>query len=100
MKRAAVCVFLLAALSGCDDGHHHHDELPLCYMASPGRPLSASELGALEHALDHRLFVDFDNDLSFDNPVGPGRCYGVWKRHRGEWEIDCDDDDIVVNCHG
>ena len=97
MKRATLCLFLLATLNGCDgEYHHHHADSPLCYDLDPGRRLSAGELSALEHALDHRLRVDFDDDLSFDNPIGPGRCYG--ELHHGEWEIDCNSDNVVVNC--
>ena len=99
MKQATLCLLLLAALSGCD-GAYHHADYPLCYDLAPGRRLSAGELSALEHALEHRLLVDFDDDLSFDNPIGPGRCYG--NRYDGwpydEWEIDCPRDYVVVNC--
>ena len=93
--RAIVLAVLLAALGGCAvDAHHHH--YPVCYDLAPGRLLTSGELHALEDALDYRLQVDFDNDLSFSNPIGPGRCYGEW--HFGEWEIDCPRDSVVVNC--
>ena len=96
MIRATLFLFLLAALSGCDVEGHYHLDHPLCYDLAPGRRLSRGELSALEHALEHRLLVDFNDDLSFDNPIGPGRCYGGW--HHGEWEIDCERDNVVANC--
>ena len=94
-KRAIFLVFLLAGLSGCvvDDHHHHY---PVCYDLAPGRLLTSGELHALEDALEYRQRVDLDNDLSFHNPIGPGRCYGEW--YFGEWEIDCPRDSVVVNC--
>ena len=80
MKNAAPGLFLLAVLSGCEVAYHDREDVflttPLCYDAAPGRPLSAYESSRLEHALDHRLFVGFDDDVSFRNPIGPGRCYG------------------------
>ena len=96
MKRATILLFLLALLSGCIAEDHYHAGHPLCYDLAPGRPLSRGELSDLEHSLDRRLLVDFDDDLSFDNPIGPGRCYGEW--YHGEWEIDCARDNVVVNC--
>lgn len=96
MKRAMLFLFLLAAPIGCVVEDHHRARHPLCYDLAPGRRLSGGELRALEHALEHRLLVDFDDDLSFGNPVGAGRCYGQW-RH-GEWEIDCERDNVVINC--
>lgn len=104
MKNAALCLFLLAILGGCEVTYHDHEDVflttPLCYDVAPGRLLSAYELSRLEHALDHRLFVDFDDDLSFRNPIGPGRCYG--DRYDGwpyeEWAIGCPGDRVAVNC--
>ena len=96
IKKAILLPLLLVALGGCDVSGHYHDHGSLCYDLEPGRPLTGGELHALEHALDQRLRVDFDDDLSFGNPIGPGRCYGEW--HRGEWEIDCPRDLVVVNC--
>ena len=96
VKGITLLLFVVAVLSGCVADDHYHTGYPLCYDLAPGRRLSRGELNALEHSLEHRLFVDFDNDLSFDNPIGPGRCYGEW--HRGEWEIDCRKDNVVVNC--
>ncbi len=96
MKRTTLFLLLLAVLSGCIVEDHYHADHPLCYDLASGRRLSRSELSALEHALEHRLLVDFNNDLSFGNPIGPGRCYGEW--HHGEWEIDCERDNVVVNC--
>lgn len=96
MKRATFFLFLLAVLSGCVVEDDHLAGHPLCYDLASGRRLSRGELSALEHALEHRLFVDFNDDLSFDNPIGPGRCYGEW--HHSEWEIDCERDNVVVNC--
>ena len=71
MKRATLFLLLLAALNGCNVGDHYHADDPLCYDLAPGRRLFKSELSALEHALEHRLLVDFNDDLSFDNPIGP-----------------------------
>ena len=96
MKMVVFFLFILTALSGCDVEDHYHGGYPLCYDLAPGRRLSRGELSALEHALEHRLRVDFDDDVSFHNPVGPGRCYGEWRL--GEWEIDCGRDNVVVNC--
>jgi len=96
IAKAIVLAVMLAAAGGCVvDGHHYHDH-PVCYDLAPGRLLTSGELHALEDALDYRLLVDFDNDLSFANPIGPGRCFGEW--HFGEWEIDCPRDNVVVNC--
>ncbi|MCY4376760.1 MAG: hypothetical protein OXC31_23650 [Spirochaetaceae bacterium] len=96
MKKTTLLLFVVAVLSGCVAEDHYHTGYPLCYDLAPGRRLSRGELNALEHSLEHRLFVDFDNDLSFNNPIGPGRCYGAW--HRGEGVIDCRKDNVVVNC--
>ena len=95
-ERAIILSVLLAALSGCEVSDHYHDHYPICYDLEPGRRLSRGELHALEDSLERRLRVDFDDDLSFRNPIGPGRCYGEWRR--GEWEIDCARDNVVVNC--
>ena len=96
MKRATLFMLLVAALSGCVVEDHYHVYHPVCYDLAPGRRLTRGELSALEHSLERRLLVDFDDDLSFNNPIGPGRCYGAW--HHGEWEIDCERDNVVVNC--
>ena len=96
IKKGALALALLAALTGCDVDDNYHDHYPVCYDLEPGRRLSRGELHALEDSLERRLRVDFDNDLSFRNPIGPGRCYGEWRR--GEWEIDCARDNVVVNC--
>ena len=96
MKRATLFLSLLAVLNSCVVEDHYHADYPLCYDLSPGRRLSRGELSDLERALERRLLVDFNDDLSFDNPIGPGRCYGEW--HHSEWEIDCERDNVVVNC--
>ena len=96
MKGTTLFFLLLAVLNGCVVEERYHADYPLCYDLVPGRRLSRSELRDLEHALERRLLVDFDDDLSFDNPIGPGRCYGEW--HHSEWEIDCERDNVVVNC--
>ena len=99
MKRSTLllCLFVLAILSGCDAANFFQD--PQCYDLAPGRRLTRAELSDLEEALDDRLFFkDFDNDVSFDNPIGPGRCYGEWNYEDEEWEIDCEEDNVVVNC--
>ena len=96
MKRIVLSLVFLLVLSGCDVDDYYHAGYPVCYDLAPGRRLSRSELVALEHALEQRLRVDFDDDVSFRNPIGPGRCYGEWRR--GEWEIDCGRDHVVVNC--
>ena len=96
VKKATLLLFTLAVLSGCDVEDHYHAEHPQCHDLAPGRRLTRGELHDLEHALERRLRVDFNDDLSFENPIGPGRCLGEW-RH-GEWEIDCENDDVVVNC--
>ena len=98
IKKAILLPVLLAALTGCDVAGHYHADHPLCYDLAPGRRLTRGELSALEHALEHRLLVDFNDDVSFDNPIGPGRCYGEWQWHHGEWEVDCERDHVVVNC--
>ncbi len=99
MKHTTLCLFLLTVLSGCETAHHDHTA-PLCYDVAPGRRLSGYELSKLEHALEHRLLVDFDDDLSFGNPIGPGRCYGdkSYGWPYDEWEIDCPRDYVVINC--
>ena len=96
MRKATLLLFLLTALSGCYVEDHYYADRHQCYDLAPGRRLTRGELNDLEHALERRLLVDFNNDLSFANPIGPGRCFG--ERRHGEWEIDCEKDDVVVNC--
>ena len=97
MNSRTFLLLMLTALCGCDVHDHYYAGHPQCRDLAPGRRLTRGELHDVEHALDRRLLVDFDNDLSFENPVGPGRCYG--ERRHGEWEIDCEEDVVVVNCY-
>ena len=71
IRKATLLLLLLAALTGCDMDDHYHGHYPICYDLEPGRRLTGGELHALEHALERRLRVDFDDDLSFRNPIGP-----------------------------
>ena len=71
MKRTTLFLLLLAVLSGCIVEDHYHADHPLCYDLASGRRLSRSELSALEHALEHRLLVDFNKRPVLRQPHRP-----------------------------